>query len=128
MADWPEVVSFGFAAETRNSWFMDESVYLPEYRPVVADRLNRATKIVEQGQIEHMQKINASNCLQALHKNMVEIPFDAAKYERFREFLITMDHVKKIDISNYCPEIAGYFDISPTRLENTSSEFLESDR
>lgn len=128
VADWPEVVSFGFAAETRNSWFMDASVYLPEYRSVVADSLNRAEKIVEQGHIEPMQKINAINCLRALHKTMIEIPFDPDKRQRFRDFIITMDHVKKTNISNYCPEIAEYFDINPTRLDNTSSEFLESDR
>lgn len=109
--DWPSVVSFGIAGASENSWFMDESVYKPEHRIELIEQVNLAKQIVQQEKIEPMQKINALNALQSICDNLESVNYVVGKYDRFKKFICDMDKVKSIKIQDYCPEVAGYFDI-----------------
>lgn len=114
--DWPAVVSFGMAGTSSNSLFMDESVFPLEYRDALITRVIQAADIVKHSDIESMQQANAIGALESIAENLKHTPYDQTKHDRMRSFIHNMDRVKNIDIWNYCPEIAGYLDINPTKL------------
>jgi len=125
--DWPEVVSFGRAAESRNSIYMDESIFRVEQRSEIIESLIRAQYLLKDSKIESMQKINAANAIGSIIKNLRQMPYNDANRLQFEKFIADMDLIKKININDYCPELARYFDINPTILDKVSSEFFESD-
>jgi len=126
--DWPSVVSFGAADTSTNSSYMDESVFKTEHRSDILTQVIRSIDIVKSATIEEMQKINAINALEAIVNNLKNKTYDHQRNLRLKSFIESMDRVKNIDIWNYCPEIAGYLDINPNKLEKLSPVFLTSDK
>jgi hypothetical protein len=107
--DWPEVVSFGAAHTVNNTWFMDESAILLQSRPAIITRLNSTIKNLEHADIEKYQRINAQNALASIRDNLEDMPFDAIKHQRMKDFIYQMDQAKHINIRDYLPEVSSYF-------------------
>lgn len=114
--NWPDVVTFNTANTSKNSYFMDESVFTKKYRPLLIDRLNSIVIKLGRSPIEEMQKINAQNALQSITKNLLTIDYNPEYHKQIKFFIQTMDRVKNSNIWDYCPETAEYLDINPTKL------------
>lgn len=116
--DWPGIVTFGIASSSKNSNYMDESVFPTKNRSSLESRVIAATDIIKNASnITFAQQINAINALKSISTNLKNLPYDQNKHGRIKSFIRSMDQVKNINIWDYCPEAAGYLDINPTRLE-----------
>ena len=104
ITDWPTVVSFG---TPHQAMFRETSV--PKlYREQLIKKLLKTTTKIRQANIENNQKNNAINALTSIVKNL-NGSFDQGLYNQLKNFVATMDKVKKINIEDYCPETAVYF-------------------
>lgn len=101
---WPSVISFGPVTED----YMNESVIPHEYRKELEEKIKRTILSLLKSQIEQGQKMNAVRALQSIIDNLKSLDYDYAKNNKFKEFVREMDRVKKVNINDYCPEVARY--------------------
>jgi len=125
--DWPAVVSWGVAAQNKNSRFMSEAIVPPQSRQSVIDYLAPAIEILQNANIEKFQKINAVNAVTSIMQNLRTVPYDSLAHDQMKNFVRTMDKVKNLAIQDYCPEVADYLDIKEDMLANDSPTFFISD-
>lgn len=93
---WPKVVSFG---QPRQPHFCESSV--PEInRPVLIHSLERCVKKLWHAKIESGQQHNAINAVNAIINNLKKIPFDPECYKQIKQFVKSMDQVKRLNIAD----------------------------
>jgi len=105
LQDWPSVVSFGTAWQDH----LQECVVPLAHRPAIIDSLLKTIQKLESSTVEFNQRQNAINALLATVNNLTQVDFDPVLFEKFQQFVTSMDQVKKINIHNYCPEVSEYF-------------------
>ena len=108
--DWPDMVFFGTAATSPNVTFMDESVIPLSHRKQLTDSLGQSIIALLKSKISQEQKDNAVNMIRSIINNLKTMSWDQNKFNQFVEFVKTMDNVKRIDINNYCPDVAVMLD------------------
>ena len=106
LPNWPSVVSFGPAHEDIYS----ERVIPLEKRQPIIDRLYRCIDNIAKANIEAGQKSNALNAVQAIINNLNTSVYDLGLHEQFKIFVERMDSVKKVNLQDFCPEIANLID------------------
>jgi MoaA/NifB/PqqE/SkfB family radical SAM enzyme len=106
--DWPTVVSWGVAGQGANSRFMSEAVIPVHHRAQVIKYLESGLGTLQSADIEHNQRINACNAMQAIITNLDHMVYDANSHQQFKTFVQAMDHSKRIRLRDYCPETADY--------------------
>jgi hypothetical protein len=99
---WPAVVSFGVPDELH----LKESVIPINHRDKIIVKLQKSLVSIQQAEIESGQKSHATNALTSLITNLQTQPWDQESFVKFQNFVMSMDRVKKIQISDYCPDIA----------------------
>lgn len=111
ISDWPEVVTFGFASAGENvhTKYMDESLIPMDCRLPVINSLVDCLKILEDADIESGQRSHVSNAVDSIITNLKTAEWDKNKFEKFKNFVSTMDQAKNINIKDYCPEVAEMF-------------------
>ena len=125
--DWPAVVSWGIAAQNKNSRFMNESAIPLDQRDGVIDLLRPGRDALETASIEKFQKINAINAITSIMENLKHMPYDPSSHDQFKDFISIMDRTKNMRIQDYCPEVCAYLGISADRLASDSPTFFISD-
>ena len=100
---WPEVVSFG----TPRLQHLLESVIPPQHRANIVDRLQTAQLSLARSNVEINQRHNAINALKSVIRNLHEQPWDQDQYRILQGFVTKMDQVKKINVSDFCPELGS---------------------
>lgn len=101
---WPNLITFGPVSETH----LNESVIPEQHREPIITKLSKSIDDLSQANIEHGQKHNAINALQSIINNLKSVSFDPVQNQKFKDFVKDMDRVKKINIGEYCPEVARY--------------------
>ena len=102
MANWPSVVSFGHPRELH----LLESVVPPQYRPQLINQLQDTINKIKLSKIEYGQRYNARNVIQSILNNLRQSEWDPVEFKKFKDYVGAMDRVKRIDIADYCPELA----------------------
>ena len=93
---WPAVVSFG---QPRQPHFCESSV--PEInRPELINSLERCVHKLWHAKIESGQQHNAVNAISALIDNFKKLPFDPECYNQIKQFIKSMDQVKRLNIAD----------------------------
>jgi hypothetical protein len=101
---WPNLITFGPVSETH----LNESVIPDQHREPIITKLSNSIDDLSRANIEHGQKHNAINALQSIINNLKSVSFDPVQNQKFKDFVKDMDQVKKINIGEYCPEVARY--------------------
>ena len=91
---WPTVVSFG----QPHQLYMRESAVPVETRKELIQSLERCIDKIWQSQIESGQQHNAVNAIQSIINNLNQLSFDADLFQQLRQFVKSMDQVKRINI------------------------------
>jgi hypothetical protein len=104
LPDWPSVVTFGPALEDIYS----EKVIPLHLRTAIILRLEDCLMKINSANIEEDQKTNAFNAVNSIRNNLKTLPYDSVLHAEFKEFVSKMDSVKKVNLTDYCPEIADY--------------------
>lgn len=99
--DWPEVISFGPTMEEHFS----EHIVPIKLRAKIVGKLESTIDKLQQATIEVNQKANAVNSIQAIIKNLKELPYSPTLHSQFIEFVGKMDSVKHANFADYCPDI-----------------------
>lgn len=99
--DWPEVISFGPTMEEHFS----EHIVPIKLREKIIGKLESTIDKLQQATIEVNQKVNAVNSIQAIIKNLTELPYSPTLHNQFIEFVGKMDLVKHANFADYCPDI-----------------------
>lgn len=99
---WPAVVSFGVP----NELHLKESVIPINHRDKIIIKLQKSVDSIQQAEIESGQKSHATNALTSLIINLQTHPWDQESFVKFKNFVASMDQVKKIQISDYCSDVA----------------------
>ena len=102
MNNWPSVVSFGQPREPH----LLESAVPEQYRPQLIAKLQDAVNKIKLSKIEYGQRYNARNAIQSIINNLQSTAWDPLEFEKFKEYVAAMDKVKRIDVADYCPELA----------------------
>jgi len=102
--DWPSLVTFGMVYEPH----FNESVIPKTHRQPVIAKLEKLVDKLDKANIEENQKHNAVNAIATTIGNLKQFEFDENNWKKFKDFVTKMDHVKGIDIRQYCPEVATY--------------------
>jgi len=100
--NWPAVVSFGVPDELH----FKESVIPSNHRDNIIVKLQKSLENIQQATIESGQKSHATNALTFVINNLQTQPWDQKSFEKFQNFVVSMDQVKKIHISDYCSDVA----------------------
>lgn len=104
LKDWPSVVSFGPATED----IFQTKVIPLDLRYIIVDKLNASIEKLTQSNVEEGQKWNAINALKSIVENLHNTKYSQTANNDFKNFVSKMDTVKKISISDYCPEVLQY--------------------
>jgi hypothetical protein len=100
--DWPDCVTFG---NPQKDW-MNEFSLPTEQRNTVIERLYTAVDRINDTEIEIGQKYNAINALSSVIKNLEgRKPWNPECTSKFKDFLEKMDHVKNIQVQDYCEHL-----------------------
>lgn len=102
--DWPDCVTFGVPSK---QIFSAAAIPLGQ-RSVLSQSLHRLLERLESAMIEKDQKTNAINAVRHIISDLDCMPFDHEINQAFGKYVRAMDAVKKINISEYCPEVAAY--------------------
>jgi len=106
--DWPATVTFGTARFGDHlPKELDECVIPYEHRQKIIDNLSKTVKVLTSANIEHYQKINAINAVNANIQRLKSVEFELSKHLQLVQFIKKMDNVKKIKVADYCPEFAN---------------------
>lgn len=109
--DWPSVVSWENASQSENSKFMSCRTIPSDKKQWVIDMIQPSLAVLEQANIEPMQKINAINVIKTTIKDIHTQDYNPQEHEKLKLFINSMDQVKGIDIRDYCPEVANYLEM-----------------
>lgn len=104
--NWPSVVTFGPAMEEIYS----EEVIPLELRDVIIQRLELCVQRLNNADIEQGQKSNAIGAVTAICNNLKNTPYSVDQHVKFKDFVAKMDSVKKVNLIDYCPELASLID------------------
>jgi sulfatase maturation enzyme AslB (radical SAM superfamily) len=108
--DWPEVVSFNktesVSATGIDQRILNESLVPLSLRPILIDSLNNSLSALKQANIEIGQSQNAQGAVQAIINQLNVTAFDDKNFAKWKTFVSKMDAVKKINIADFCPELA----------------------
>lgn len=102
--DWPSLVTFGIVYESH----FNESVIPITHRQAIITKLEKLVEKLGKANIEENQKHNAVNAIATTIGNLKQFEFNENNWIKFKDFVTKMDHVKGIDIRQYCPEVAQY--------------------
>jgi organic radical activating enzyme len=102
--DWPDLVTFGMVYESH----LNETVVPMLHRENLIRKLEAVNEKIKCARIEQNQKDNAINAIATTVSNLKQVKFDETNWKKFKDFVVKMDQVKKIDIKQYCPEVAAY--------------------
>lgn len=92
---WPTVVSFGVPRQTHLT-----EVAVPEkHRLEIIQDLQRAVNQLLGANIESGQKYNAVNAVRSVIANLEQSNFDSDQFARLRDFVHSMDQVKRTNIA-----------------------------
>lgn len=106
VSNWPAVVSFGPAMEEHFS----EKVIPIKFRHRLIERLETSVAQLLTANIEKDQKSNAVNAVNTIINNLKTLPYDPELHDQFKDYVNTIDTVKKANLKDYCPEIAELLD------------------
>jgi hypothetical protein len=109
--DWPAVVSWEHASQSENSKFMSCHTIPNDKKQAVIDMIQPSLAVLEQANIEPMQKINAMNVIKTTIKDIHTQDYNQHEHEKLKLFINSMDQVKGIDIRDYCPEVVHYLEM-----------------
>ena len=101
-SDWPGIVTFG----KPNALHFLEGVIPIKHRSKLIDSLARAVELVKKTDIELGQQQNAVNAINSHIINLQNQPWDNESYNKFTNFVSTLDNVKGIQLAEFCPELA----------------------
>ena len=93
---WPTVVSFG---QPRQTHLTEVAVPL-EQRPQLIQGLQAAVNQLLASNIEIGQQHNAVNAIQSVIANLKQSNFDPAQFGKLKQFVNSMDQVKRINIAD----------------------------
>lgn len=110
--NWPAVVSWENASQSENSRFMSCAIIPNHKKSWVLDLIAPALKILEQAEIDAMQKINATNAIQNIMNDIQYQTYNQQDHDKMKDFIARMDRVKGLDIRNYCSEVVDYLEIN----------------
>ena len=99
--NWPSVVMFGIP---RPKHLLESTIPLAQ-RPSIISKLKQSVIKIQDAEIESGQKANAVNALNSIINNLLTQPWDQIEHNKLCEFVKKMDHVKKINIVDYCEEM-----------------------
>lgn len=102
--DWPHCVTFGSPTQ---QIFSAAAIPLDQ-RPVLRQSLYRLLDRLDSSVIEKDQKANATNAVRHIISDLDSLGFDHQANQGFGSYVRAMDTVKKINIADYCPEVAAY--------------------
>jgi hypothetical protein len=100
--DWPAVVSFGVP----NELHFRESIIPFNHRDKIIVKLQKTLENIQRAKIESDQKSHATNAFTSLINNLQTQSWDQESFAKFQNFVASMDQVKKIQISDYCLDVA----------------------
>jgi MoaA/NifB/PqqE/SkfB family radical SAM enzyme len=100
--DWPDLVTFGPAVEEKFS----EQVVPLSLRTKIIPRLEKSIQRLESADIESGQKSNAINAVTSICNNLKTENYNPTLHNEFKEFVAKMDQVKRVSLTDYCPDIA----------------------
>jgi organic radical activating enzyme len=100
--DWPAVVSFGVP----NELHFRESIIPFNHRDKIIVKLQKTLENIQRAKIESDQKSHATNAFTSLINNLQTQSWDQESFAKFQNFVAGMDQVKKIQISDYCLDVA----------------------
>ena len=109
---WPSVVSIGTPHEPH----FREHVIPTDHRDVIIARLEATVKNIQQAKIESGQKAHVTNAVIALISSLQTQPWDKKQYNEFRDFVIKMDRTKRIQINDYCKNVADMLSKQPVEI------------
>lgn len=104
--NWPAVVSFGIASEDQ----FTEAVVPPAARATIIQRLENCRAKLELANIESDQKHNAINAVTSIIHNLKTVDYSQELHTKFKDYVIGMDRVKGVNLSDHCPELADLLD------------------
>ena len=91
---WPAVVSFGIPRQRH----LTEVAVPTKNRPKLIESLQRAVNRLLLAEIESGQQHNAVNAVRSVIANLEQPNFDSEQFSRLRDFVHSMDQVKRINI------------------------------
>jgi len=92
--NWPSVVNFG----RPNEPYLGEASVPEINRPELIKSLENCVKKLFAANIESDQKYNAIKAIKSIVDNFRKIPFDPELFEQIKQFIKSMDQVKRLDI------------------------------
>jgi hypothetical protein len=98
---WPSVVTFGIP---RPKYLLERAIPTAQ-RFSIIDKLKQSVIKIQDAEIESGQKANAVNALNSIINNLQSEPWDQVEHSKLCDFVKKMDHVKKINIVDYCEEM-----------------------
>jgi len=93
----PNVINFGYVNEEH----FDIKVIPKEYRNTIIEKINFSIKKVILSKIEKNQQIHIVNNLKYIINKLLNDEWDKINFEKWQNFVKTMDKVKNIDIRDY---------------------------
>lgn len=96
--DWPDVVSFSVPKEE----YLLESVIPVNLRTDTIIGLQQAVDLVTNASIEHGQKHNAINALQAIITNLETKSWNKDLHQQWCKYVTSLDQVKQVYAGDYC--------------------------
>lgn len=98
--DWPSVLTFGVPTPK----YLLECTIPMSQRSSIIDKLEQSVFKIKNAEIESGQKANAVNALNSIINNLQTEPWDQTEHHKLCNFIKKMDHVKNINIKDYCKE------------------------
>jgi len=109
---WPSVLLIGTPQELH----LIEHVIPIDHRDIIIARLETTIQNIQQAEIESGQKSHVTNAIMALITNLETQPWDKKYYNEFRDFVIKMDKIKRIQIADYCENVADMLSEHPVEI------------
>jgi len=105
--DWPEIVTINPA------WgdYFNEKIIPISLRNVIIEKLENSVTELSTANIHQDQKSNAINAVNSIIHNLKTLEYDPVQHENFIDFVSKMDLVKKVNFSDFCPEISNLLKI-----------------
>jgi MoaA/NifB/PqqE/SkfB family radical SAM enzyme len=106
--DWPDLVTIGTAGED----YLQSKVIPAETRHLAIESLRGIDTIVQDLDIPLHQKQHVCNAINTIENELQTKEFDQKNYKYLVNYIQSLDRVKRLDIVNFCPEVATYLQIS----------------
>lgn len=99
--DWPDLVTFGYANEKH----LQPNVIPNEKRKNIIKSLETIPKKIWNSTIHEHQQHNTVNAINSIINKLKNDDFNAEQYDYLCSYIKKMDFVKKIQITEHCPEL-----------------------